>query len=641
MTTRLSVEDVVLPAASLGPENPLPPLAGLQEVHLVENVADLPSDMRDRVRYGRLASVLPCLDQDGYDRRLAEQPIPACVLENEHLRATVLPGLGGRLYSLVADGTELLYRNPVFQPANLGLRNAWFAGGVEWNLGSTGHWTGTCSPMHAARVDGPDGSPVLRLWEWERSRGLVVQLDFWLPPASKFLYAGVRIRNPHGHEVPAYWWSNIAVPQSPSTRVLVPADRAWHFGYGGRLELVGVPAYEGVDLTYPMRHQRAADFFFDIPAGQRPWIAAVDEAGNGLAQLSTDRLRGRKLFVWGENRGGRRWQDWLAPGAAGDGYTEIQAGLAPTQLEHLRLPADTTWDWLEAYGPVEAAAAHDPDWARAYAGVDDVLKSLLPATEFEERHRAWQSVAEAEPVERLFSGSGWGALEQARTPRASPGTPFGEETMTARERAWLPLLDGKLPATDPAEPPDGTLVAEPWRELLEAAEENWLVWYHRGVARWCAGNAAAGTFAWIRSVEAAESPWALRNLAVAAVSRGEPAEAGSYYTRSLRLAPDSRPLAVEALEAMLAADRVDDAAALLAKLPSTAREHGRVKVAEGRILLALGNPTAAEALLDAGIELADIREGANQLTDLWLAVQRALGTDRPLPDHYDFSMTGD
>ena len=74
--------------------------------------------------------------------------------------------------------------------------------------------------MHAGTVPGPDGSPILRLWEWERTRDLVYQVDFWLPPGSAFLFVGVRIRNPWPHAVPAYWWSNIAVASSAGTRVV-------------------------------------------------------------------------------------------------------------------------------------------------------------------------------------------------------------------------------------------------------------------------------------------------------------------------------------------------------------------------------------------------------------------------------------
>ena len=93
------------------------------------------------------------------------------VLENDILRATFLLELGGRLWSLLhkPSGRELLAVNPVFQAANLAIRNAWFSGGVEWNIGFVGHSPFTCSPLFAARVEGPGGAPVLRLYEYELS----------------------------------------------------------------------------------------------------------------------------------------------------------------------------------------------------------------------------------------------------------------------------------------------------------------------------------------------------------------------------------------------------------------------------------------------------------------------------------------
>src|SRR2546430_10789644 len=98
-----------------------------------------------------------------------------------------------------------------------------------------------------------------------------------------------------------------------------------------------MPMHNGLDRTYTTRARAAGDYFFDIPATQRPWIAALDGSGQGLAHTSTQRLCGRKLFLWGQHPGGARWQEWLSgPDAA---YLEIQAGLARTQLEHLPLPA--------------------------------------------------------------------------------------------------------------------------------------------------------------------------------------------------------------------------------------------------------------------------------------------------------------
>ncbi|OZM70956.1 DUF5107 domain-containing protein [Amycolatopsis antarctica] len=646
MVTRLHVEKLTLPVAPLGAENPLPPLTALRAAQQVANADELPAEMRTGVRYGQLDSVLPCMLQDGYGRDRAEESVPALVLENEHLRATVLPSLGGRLFSLWDKDSqrELLFRNPVLQPANLALRGAWFAGGVEWNLGSTGHTTQTCAPMHAGLVEGPDGAPVLRLWEWERTRNLPYQLDFWLPEDSTLLHVGVRVRNPHEEDVPLYWWSNIAVEQTDATRVLAPAGQAWHYGYSGRLDLVPVPG-AGSDLTYPMRHEHAADFFFDVPEGTTPWIAALDGDGRGLVQASTARLRGRKLFVWGESEGGRRWQDWLAPGAR-TGYLEIQAGLARTQLEHLRLPAGGSLDWVEAYGPLSATQnVHSGDWTAATSEVDTELRGLLPSDGLDGALTRWRGIADDEPREILHAGSGWGALEAERLRRdgAAPvlaGTPFALDGLDQQQRPWLALLDGADAAldADPIQPPPGTLVAPWWRDALEAAEPNWAVWYHRGVARWYGGDRHGAVAAWKASAWKAANPWAFRNLAVFASMEGQPEEAAALLADAVRLAPEVRQLAVEAVTATLAAGAPAEALALLDGLPAEFRTGGRFRLLTARALLASGEAAAALAVYEEGFEVPDVREGETSLSDTWAEIQAALGGSAPLPARYDFRM---
>ncbi|HEU4330894.1 MAG TPA: DUF5107 domain-containing protein, partial [Lapillicoccus sp.] len=325
--TRLTLGTVSLPSATIGPPNPLPPLTGAPQLHANVEAADLDEAMRANLGHGRVDSLLPYLLQDRYDRTLVSREHRVAVLANDRLRAEFLLDLGGRLRSLVdlTTGRELLYANPAFQPANLALREAWFAGGVEWNIGIRGHTPLTCSPMFAARVDGPGGVPVLRMWEYERIREVVYQLDFWLPSGSPALVVAVRIVNPNDHAVPMYWWSNIAVPESEDVRVLAPGDSAWRFDESATVGGVNLPIADGVDRTYPATASSAADYFVRLDEGHRPWVAAVNGAGYGLVQSSTSELRGRKLFVWGGGTGGRHWQEWLSP--LGGRYLEIQAGL--------------------------------------------------------------------------------------------------------------------------------------------------------------------------------------------------------------------------------------------------------------------------------------------------------------------------
>src|SRR5690606_8669325 len=130
---------LTLPTSKEGPSNPLPNLFGSGDIHAESGFADDEPGLEQRASRGQTA--LPYLDQDGYSADEEPRDHATIVLENEHLTATFLPGLGGRLWSLIDrdSGRELLHQNEAIRFRNLALRNAWFAGGVEWNIGMIGH----------------------------------------------------------------------------------------------------------------------------------------------------------------------------------------------------------------------------------------------------------------------------------------------------------------------------------------------------------------------------------------------------------------------------------------------------------------------------------------------------------------------
>ena len=626
MTSILRTESLRIEGTEEPVGGVLPILHGLSS-HTAEGIgAD--EEMCRNLAYGAPHSLLPYTRQGDYDRVRAERDLPAIVLENETLTATFLPGLGGRLWSLThrPTGRELLHRNQIFQPANLALRDAWLAGGVEWNLGVTGHWPLTCEPLHAVRASAPDGTPVLRMFEFERLRRLVVQIDAWLPAGSPVLYVRVCIHNPSPDETPVYWWTNIAVPQTPDVRVVGPADHAFQFDYVSDLEYVEFPNLDGLDRSYPGRVSHAADYFLEVPAGRRRWIASLDATGSGLVQASTDRLRGRKLFCWGTATGGRHWQEWLSgPDSA---YLEIQAGLTRTQLEHLPMPGGARWSWAEAYGMAQAdpEAVHG-SWDEARSAVAASLHELVSPPVLD---AALASASEfVGSGEMLSRGSGWGALEiEAGSLPAVPELPFG--SCDTVQRPWLELLaSGRLPICDP---PAAPVVGPRWRELLEERADDWHALYHLGLMRLADGDDDGARDAFKRSAGERATPWALRALAFLACSAEEAADLAA---EAHRLLPDLRELTIETLDTLLRADRSGEALALIEALPQADRRHGRIRLAEAWAAHAAGDDNRVRALLAEGIRVDNMREGELSLDALWTAVHPG----QPVPAAYDFRMS--
>ena len=632
-------------AAELGPESRLPPFTGLQRLPDPSSSPDLPADMHERIAYGRLANPLPYALQNGYGRDLRSREILAIKISNGRLKALVLPGLGGRLWSLrdlMAD-RDLVFTNRRLQFANFALGDAWFAGGIEWNLGSTGHSTTTSRLVFAGSVPSSRGS-ALRIWEWERTRDLVFSVDLLMPADRPLLLAFVRVRNPDPEPKPLYWWTNIAAPEEPGVRVLAPAARAWRTTYDGTIAGVDLPYADdpATDVSYPLSAQRAADFFFQLPPERQPWIAAVQVDGCGLLQTSTAQLRGRKLFLWGTAAGGRHWQEWLC--GPESRYLEIQAGLATTQFEHLRLEGSTKagWaeiSWVEAYAPIDAPGAVHGSWNDALAEVAELVARAIPDEELDKWHHWWRAEVASATPQQLAAGSGAGAAElvvRGADPDDLPGTPFGQP-LSDGFRHLITLartgeVDQDAAGSDLLMPP----ITDRWGAVLDRAAKGW--WGQLMIAIRChaQGDLEGARVGYLRSAELRSTPWAARGLALLAAGQGDHVSAADLYARAVGQAPTCLPLLVEATDQLLAAGRPAACLAMINRAPEEIALHGRVVLQRVRALLADGQAEGARTLLETGIEVPDLREGET-LGALW---HEAFG-DRPLPYHYDFRMRPD
>lgn len=635
--TRVYPSRLTVPAAALGPEDSYPHLGAIRELPMPRLDPAMPEGMRDRMARGRLETALPYGRFGDYDRDTPPRTLATVELTNDQLTAIVLPGLGGRVWSLVdhGSGRELLHRNPVLRFANFGLTGAWFAGGIEWNLGSTGHTCLSTRPVHAAVLRLPDGD-VLRLWEWERTRDLVLQVDLTLD--GRRLVASIRVLNPDPEEKPLYYWTNAAVPETPGTRVLCPANHAWRTSYDGSMDRVAIPFPDpdGTDASRPRTSAHAADYFYDVADREGRLIAAIEPDGAGFLQTSTSRLTGRKLFLWGDGPGGTHWQEWLS--GHGRRYCEIQAGACPTQLEHDRLPGGATTSWTETFGPV----ALDPDvvagdYDDACLAVQSAGRRMESAADLERRHQRWLAeLADRAPDERLATGSGWGFAEVLlRDGRWSSGEalPFAEVddasavavALVRDERAErLDALGPRLTV-----PP----VSDRWLTLLREREPHWWITQAMAINEHLRGRHDAAGELYDQTMRGRPSAVAQRGLALLARARGRDRDAVDHYAEARRLDPGSRTLATELLGLLLSLGRPGECLAVEERLPAAVRRHGRTRLLRARALTDLGRAADATAMME-DLEVPDLAEGARDLDELW----ERLHPGQPMPPGLDFRM---
>lgn len=308
----------------------------------------------------------------GANPQPVDQPYTRLTLENEWLRVSVLPQLGGRVYELIdkTTGNNELYRNPVIKPTNWGPREqGWWlaAGGLEWGLPVEEHGYESASPWTYTLAESSAGITITVRDSLQPDR-LRAAVSIFLPADRAVLIIGPRIENDRSVALDFKWWDNAMLAPGPGNSVgtyytnpdnidlkfVFPETQVTVHSTGdlslpGEGQAMSWPIYKAIDRSR-LQNWKQWLGFFARPAASADWVGVIDRTHQeGLVRVFPHQMAtGSKGFAmgWRNPIGAEKWTN------DGSYYAELHGGLAPTFWDSVSIGAHQAIEWEETWYPL-------------------------------------------------------------------------------------------------------------------------------------------------------------------------------------------------------------------------------------------------------------------------------------------------
>jgi len=274
----------------------------------------------------------------------------AIFLENEYLKCSVLPDLGGHIYTCIdkISGQPMFYANPSIKKARIGYRGAWAAFGVEFNFPVSHNWV-SMSPVDFSYANHEDGSASVTVGNIDRVYGMEWSVELTLRPGSTVLEQHVTLSNRSDVRHRFYWWNNAAVQVWDDSQIQYPMRYAAAHGFA---EVQNWPVdSQGKDLSV-VHNQTDGPVSLFVHGSRENFMAVWHPRTNTGTVHFADyvELPAKKIWSWGVDADGLDWRKTLSDNNSA--YVELQAGLFRNQETYAFLEPRQFIAFTEYWMPV-------------------------------------------------------------------------------------------------------------------------------------------------------------------------------------------------------------------------------------------------------------------------------------------------
>ena len=246
----------------------------------------------------------------------------ALYVENEYVKALVLPELGGRLHGAEdkTNGYGFLYDQKVIKPGLVAVTGAWISGGVEWNF-PIGHRPSGFRDTDWTISENEDGTKTVWVGEIERLKRMRWSVGTTVHPGRNWVETKIRLENCTPYIQSFQYWATSAVRATENYQAVIPGEiMTGH----GKHEFFRWPVHEGKDISY-WKNIPGASSYFAVESTSDFFGGYSPEESAGMVHVADHHIvRGKKLWTWGTAPAGRLWEKILTDGDLP--YFEPQAG---------------------------------------------------------------------------------------------------------------------------------------------------------------------------------------------------------------------------------------------------------------------------------------------------------------------------